>query len=483
MSETVTKAKKRGLLIGINNYPNLGPKAALDGCLNDVSAISQLLVDTFEFPSDALTVLRDEQATRTGILDAFDSLIQATEKDDVIVIQFSGHGSQMTARLGSKPNGLDQTIVPYDSGRKDKPNRDIVDNEIYLKMLALTDKTPFVTFIFDSCHSGTIVRDPFANKVRFVEPDLRSIEELPPLPITGDQLTKIETALSTAAPLALSRRYVLLASCRDEEVSFEHSAGSVRHGAFTYFLCQQLSTTGQGGSFRDVFETTRAAVVSNYPAQHPQLEGVWDRAVFSRETCTLKKYLLVKERRGSLITLNAGAAQGMTVGSRWRVYPPGTRTDEQREGKIGSVEMRQVRAVTSEAAVVDESGEGAIAAGCRAFKETHSYGEMRTIVSIQAPADFDAARRDIACRINDSHLLRIADEDEDANVRIYLIPARKEAGSCDPVPQISRVAEPTWAAVSKSGGLLVPTCPAQDTSRLIQNLEKEARYRNIRDLT
>src|SRR5580704_14255640 len=136
MSAIVKRSGKRGLLIGINSYPNLVSKD-LDGCINDVSAMNELLRDNFGFRNEDLTVLKDDEATHDGILDAFDSLIRNAEKGDIVVIQFSGHGSQMRASPDrNKANGYSQTIVPHDSGRgSDKENRDIIDDVIYLKML------------------------------------------------------------------------------------------------------------------------------------------------------------------------------------------------------------------------------------------------------------------------------------------------------------------------------------------------------------
>lgn len=481
MTVFINNSNKKGLLIGINSYPNFGPRCNLDGCINDVSVMGQLLRETFGFSNQGLTTLRDDQATQQGILDAFDSLIQRAEKDDIIVIQFSGHGSQMKADKGIKPNGYYQTIVPHDSGRNDKKNLDIVDDLIYLKMLDLTEITPFVTYIFDSCHSGTIVRDVFANKQRRVEPDFRSIDDSPGSQLTPAQLSLLKTPLA-ASSLPVNKRYVLLASSRDEEVSFEHAAGSTRHGAFTYFLCQELTRAEPGASFRDIFERTHDAVSSHYPTQHPQLEGVWDRALFSREIYTPKKYLLVTEQRDGLVTLNGGAAQGLTPGSVYGIYPPGARTDEKAEDKIGSVELTRVRAVTSDATLIGGPTDIGMTGGCRAFEEKHIYGEMRTLLSVRVPDEFDRQRRDIVRLIEASDLLRLADNGEASAVRIYMIPPRKEAGPDDPLPQIPVIDRPTWAAIGVEGEPVAGLCGIEEAPRLIANLETQTKYHNALDL-
>ena len=44
-------------------------------------------------------------------------LVARIGQDDIVVFHYSGHGSQMTDLEGDEPDGLDETIVPYDSGR------------------------------------------------------------------------------------------------------------------------------------------------------------------------------------------------------------------------------------------------------------------------------------------------------------------------------------------------------------------------------
>ncbi len=157
---------KWALLIGINEYPKFAPRGQLSGCVNDVEVMRQALVNSFNFPENHVAVLTDRQATRKGILTAMRDLVQKVGQDDVVVVHYSGHGSQMTDLEGDEPDGLDETIVPYDSGRAPYENRDIKDDEIYLWLKDLTAKTSSVTLVFDCCHSGTITRDDFGGAVR-----------------------------------------------------------------------------------------------------------------------------------------------------------------------------------------------------------------------------------------------------------------------------------------------------------------------------
>jgi hypothetical protein len=278
------KPNKWALLIGVNRYPKLSSRYQLNGCVNDVELMAGILENNFGFPHDQIAVLKDEQATRQDILQAMDDLVEKVADDDVVVIHYSGHGSQMTDRENDEADGRDETIVPSDSGRGSQPNRDITDDEIYLRLLPLAHTTPYVTLIFDCCHSGTITRDAFGAQERWVEPDLRPLGEMqsPELQVDLEAATEASRDLGDSNWLPLAERYVLIAGCHDEESSYEHrvlqEGNVVRHGALTYFLSQELLKAKSGTTYRDVFEPASVQVTAAYRRQHPQMEGARDRA-------------------------------------------------------------------------------------------------------------------------------------------------------------------------------------------------------------
>ncbi|WP_143598294.1 caspase family protein, partial [Tolypothrix sp. NIES-4075] len=61
--------RKLALLVGINEYPN---GLALKGCVNDVRLQKELLIHRFGFKENDIKTLTDRQATRKGILTAFE---------------------------------------------------------------------------------------------------------------------------------------------------------------------------------------------------------------------------------------------------------------------------------------------------------------------------------------------------------------------------------------------------------------------------
>ena len=242
---------RRGLFIGINAYAHLVKEMQLHGCVNDATVMHDTLRDLFGFPQANLRLLADAGATRTEILAAMDELVRQTGTEDVVVVHYSGHGSQVKDKQGDEPDGWDETIVPHDSGRPKNlggdgsPNLDITDDEIYTRLLALSMKTSNLTLFFDSCHSATITRDVFGAASRRLAPDPR--EELPEPSISPAAIADLKAAqLGAARDMGPSRlfpvsgSYILIAGCRDEETSFEYTAFGgkepVEHGALTYTL-------------------------------------------------------------------------------------------------------------------------------------------------------------------------------------------------------------------------------------------------------
>ncbi len=138
---------KKACLIGINyNYtPN-----QLYGCVNDVYTLKSLLEKKFNYKSENITLLLNEQATREKILIEFVDLLKTAEEGDQLFFSFSGHGVYIDDQNFEEVDGKDEVIVTADY-------YGIIDDEI--KYLIDTYLKPSVKLfaLFDCCHSGTIM--------------------------------------------------------------------------------------------------------------------------------------------------------------------------------------------------------------------------------------------------------------------------------------------------------------------------------------
>ncbi len=133
---------KLALLVGINDYQHPEQVSPLAGSLNDVEDMRQVLIGKFEFPPENILVLKDSQATHAGIIDAIRThLIAKAQAGDIVVIHYSGHGSQMKDVTGKMISGLDETLVPYDSRDPEGKVFDISGAELHPLLVQLAAKT------------------------------------------------------------------------------------------------------------------------------------------------------------------------------------------------------------------------------------------------------------------------------------------------------------------------------------------------------
>ena len=141
-----TDGMRRALCIGIDAYK---PPNTLQGCVNDTGTWEKTL-GALGFKVDKLL---DERATRQAIIDALTALVRSSKSGDVLVLQYSGHGTQVTDLDGDESDGKDEALVPYDfdSGAF------LIDDDLRAVFSQLPEGVNLTCFI-DCCHSGTITR-------------------------------------------------------------------------------------------------------------------------------------------------------------------------------------------------------------------------------------------------------------------------------------------------------------------------------------
>ena len=149
---------KLALLIGINYR---GQSGELNGCINDVNNIRDMLINQFNYDKKNIVMLTDdtkEKPTAMNILRELSKLIIKAYYDqcDDIFIHYSGHGTNIKDKDGDEDDNKDEALVPLDH----KQNGIITDDLLHDYLSYLPDNCRCVCLL-DCCHSGTILDLPY----------------------------------------------------------------------------------------------------------------------------------------------------------------------------------------------------------------------------------------------------------------------------------------------------------------------------------
>ena len=279
-------------LIGINTYP----VKPLNGCIQDVLSIDQLLREQCAQQEGTLTyqpfyLLAPNEADTERLsrynegksepvefeAPSFDNVsnkafahLKAANDGDICVFFYSGHGSHTDAPevfWHSKPDRQNETIVCVDSRDPEVPEaRDLIDKEIaYLLWDALKGKEVHALVIMDSCHSGSNTREMAegTDTVRYrFQPSSKT--KIPFESYIGHGKEDFYAIEDGNARIQLAR-YVQLAAARDSEKAREVSEG----GLFTSQLMELLRAGGTAKSYRDLLQSVSLNVRNRNSQQNP----------------------------------------------------------------------------------------------------------------------------------------------------------------------------------------------------------------------
>ena len=316
--------RRIALLIGVQDYAKLGPTERLEGARQDVALMRRLLEQRFGFQDSDITTLVDAQATSQGIRAAFRGLEQAVQSlppagpPAQVVVHFSGHGSQVPDQpAGSpghdEPDGLDETLVPFDATRQGG-DEDIRDDELNALLQALgRGNKARVWVVLDCCHSGTGTRG--TTRVRQLA---RDVAPTPPGPDGPPEEAKLPPGA------------IVLGACRADELEPEFADRDQHSGLLTRQVTQILSRERSLSGLS--YERMRDAILLSYRSEvpgapTPQLEAgdpALARAAVLGAGAEADRapYWPVQAVEGDdqSLRLAAGSVQGVTPGSLFEVY-------------------------------------------------------------------------------------------------------------------------------------------------------------------
>ena len=265
--------RKLALLVGINTYSD----APLNGCVTDVYLQQQLLIHRFGFNPNDIVILTDGQATRQGILSAFEEhLIKQAKAGDVVVYHYSGHGSQVRDPDCDTSDCLNSTFVPVDSTLPSDPSQggvvqDIMGHTLFLLMDAL--KTENVTVVLDSCHSGGGTRGNLRVRSRNGGSQLQPTDAEQAYQQQWLQKLNISPAAFKQRRRAGVAKGVVIASAKRDQLAADAPFNDFFAGAFTYLMTQYLwQQTGNESFARVMPNVARSTTHLSFTKQEPLIE-------------------------------------------------------------------------------------------------------------------------------------------------------------------------------------------------------------------
>ncbi|MEU6370165.1 caspase family protein [Streptomyces sp. NPDC046931] len=333
----------RALLIGAQTY-------GLTGVHTDVEVMAETL------GARGCTTLRtctEGDATYEGITEAMNRLRADTRPGDGVVVYYSGHG----ALLGEL-----QYLVPVDMGDSTPTDfRGYLAEELTAAVRALRERTPNLTVILDSCHSGGAVREAAYESGRWA---LKSVE----LPAVAR-----DAGLARAARLArpggpLVPGVVRLTACQQHGSAYEAELvpGKGRQGVFTAALAEFLRPRRHPRvPWSVLIARVRDRVKQQQVRQWPDAGGPSGRLPFSLDEPAEPERLPLVRRDGRF-AVPGGAVFGLGVADQVSMVFPGSGT---RHGGTG----------TSVPATVDEMRAGdALLRPATSALASPAAGDLRT---------------------------------------------------------------------------------------------------------
>lgn len=168
-------------------------------------------------------LLLDENATADAVIGAITQAAQELESGDILLLTYAGHGGQVPDKHGEEDDDMDETWCCYD--------RQIVDDELY-DLWAKFQRGVRIFMLSDSCHSGTVAKDPELQKI------MASYGTARVLPAEIQAATyrahrqfydNIQTTLEDGDQIEIDASIILISGCQDNQTSSD----GTENGLFT----------------------------------------------------------------------------------------------------------------------------------------------------------------------------------------------------------------------------------------------------------
>lgn len=354
--------RRRALLIGAQTF-------GLTGVEHDVRTMKRVLGGR-DF--DDIRVCWQADATRDGILDAYENLIADTAANDAVVVYFSGHGGIADPLATDAVTSTErQFIVPTDFNGTDF--RGIAAVELSVLLGRLTERTDNAVVVLDCCHSAMMSRDLGDLRVRNL-PNVQRVD------LAAHIRRRVGAGLEVDRVRARgNQKAVRLVACAVDQSAYEQrwQAASGACGLLTDALVTALGeAAGARVSWSRLVGRVRFLVERRTRHQRPEAEGPAERVLFGTESDDHPGSLPVTAE-GYRARIDGAGLLGVQVGDEFAVTSAG-------RGAVATVRITGVGPVAA-TGQLDEKV--ALPADARA----HRTKATAPRVPVRVPPDLDLA--------------------------------------------------------------------------------------------
>jgi hypothetical protein len=313
---------KLAVIVAISKYaPNTGWNNL--NSENDVPLIKESLKRQ-GFPENNILILRDKEATKTGILGAIQKqLVDKAKPGDVCVFHFSGHGEQVFDDNGDEADGYDEALVTYDAPMEYQPGveKHLRDDEFGFKLEEVRKKlgeNGNLLVIIDACHSGSSTRSGLVN----YRGTTKKYQPKNYTPATGakvmnENLYSLGEKKNGMAPISAffaSASYELNSECGEQHC-----------GSLSLAFSKAIAIADKNTSYRSLFDHIRLEMSKMVPNQTPQAEGELDKEIFGGKALGKPNYFAVNDVLDKKrFTILCGKIYGVFAGTTVKLYPTNT---------------------------------------------------------------------------------------------------------------------------------------------------------------
>lgn len=388
-------SQKMALIVAVGQYPqNSGwPPIA---SINDIKYIKGALLNK-GFKEKKIDTLKNNKATKEGILKALDNLVKKAGPNDVIVIHFSCHGQQIQdqeteAEGKDEVDGYDEALIPYDAkGRYNASpleyggyhgENHLRDDDLEKKFTAIRNKIKpngNLLVIIDACHSGTASRStefiargipvPFKAPEYKVDPNLLAGLK------NGAEKNFIGDGSDT-----LSNMVVISASSPQQQNFQLWDDKGLDVGSLSFAFAKAMNDIKPGDDYQLLFEKIKARIQAGIPTQIPMVEGNLQQQVLGAQFNAPEETIILsvskvdkKVKEDSVFIIDKGALNNISKGSTCKIYQAGKK-EPFTEGVIVNVGTFQSSGVAKKLLKKEEA--------YRAEIDEVSFGEFSTSLFI-----------------------------------------------------------------------------------------------------